>query len=255
MKHESPAQGRASADALNVERKSSEEDRHVAFTAKQRRRWSPLTVDGILARSPSTAQAHDLALAIGKVMRRDGTFLELRDDSDGICVEIRPSHRDKVTETLGISAWSWGEYVRQWTAAGLAHRCGDLKRGSVRLLLEPATVCPVPICGETLPEATGNRGSEQRSVLPTATENVLTAGDASGDEKGDVRSKRSTNGDEANALDRSPIQQPSEVAAHVALKRAGVEIGEPMSDEEIRALGYRRTSRGWVPIKGATDAA
>ena len=88
MKHESPAQGRASADALNVERKSSEEDRHVAFTAKQRRRWSPLTVDGILARSPSTAQAHDLALAIGKVMRRDGTFLESRDDSDGICVEI-----------------------------------------------------------------------------------------------------------------------------------------------------------------------
>ena len=92
-------------------------------------------------------------------------------------------------------------------------------------------------------------------MSPTATENVLTAGDASGDEKGDVRSKRSTNGDEANALDRSPIQQPSEVAAHVALKRAGVEIGEPMSDEEIRALGYRRTSRGWVPIKGATDAA
>lgn len=56
-------------------------------------------------------------------------------------------------------------------------------------------------------------------------------------------------------MDPKSLEDPSEVTANDALKRAGVEIGDPMSDEEIQALGYRRTSRGWVPIKGATDAA
>jgi len=266
VKRSDPARGRATADGLNVEDKSTETGGHddaAALTAKQRKRYSPLSVNGILARPASTAQAHDLAMALGKTMRRDGTFEELRHGDDMVCVEVRPSHRDKVLSLLGLSPWSWGEYVRRLEAAGMAHRCPDLKRGAVRLLLEPASICPVPMCGEVLPSATVERGSQQRSTLPTATENVLAAGDASRDEKGDVPSQRSTNGDEAQALEglhvtgepSSPVEQPSEVAAHDALKRAGVEIGEPMTDEEIRALGYRRTSRGWVPIKGVTDAA
>ena len=186
MKHEDPAQGRASADGLNVEDKSTEGGRHGAgsLTVKQRRRFPAVTVDGILARPPVTAQAHDLALSLGKVMRRDGTFELLRGPDDMLCVEIRPSHRDKVLELLGLSAWSWGEYVREWKVAGMAHGCSDLKRGAVRLFLEPMAVCPVPMCGGNVAHSNTERGSQQRSMLPTATETVLRAGDASGDKRG-----------------------------------------------------------------------
>ena len=252
MTHESPAPGRASADAQDVMSKRTAEERHGGeITAKQRRRWSPLTVNGILARPTSTAQAHDLAMALGKVMRRDGTFDDLRNDEDGICVEIRASHRDKVLRELELSSWSWEDYVRQWKAAGLAHRCSDLKRGCVRLLLQPADVCPIPSCGETLLGATVERGSQQRSTLPTATEIVLTAGDASGDEEGDVPSKHSTDGDGPGVVDSDSFEQHSEIAAFAALKRADVRIGDPMTDAGVRALGYRPTRRGWVPIEEA----
>jgi hypothetical protein len=252
MNNESPAQGRASADGLNVETKSTEGGGHGArsLTVKQRRRFPAVTVDGILARPPSTAQAHDLALSLGKVMRRDGTFESLRGPDDMLCVEIRPSHRDKVLELLGLSAWSWGEYVREWKAAGMAHGCSDLKRGAVRLFLEPLAVCPVPMCGGNVAHSNAERGSEQRSRLPTATETVLKAGDASGDEEG-VGLLTQVNESQGKLEDSSSQEGSSEIAAFSALKRADIEIGDPMSDEEIRALGYRRTSRGWVPIHAA----
>ena len=220
------------------------------LTVRQRARWSPLRVDGILARPPSTAQAHDLALALGKVMRRDRTFQGLRNDGDMLCVEIRPSHRDKVLGLLDLSAWSWGQYVRRWEAVGLAHRCEELDRGAVRLFPRPEDICPV--CGANVAGSNAERGSEQRSTLPSATETVLTAGDASGGEEGDVPSQRSTNDEETEAPDPNSTEQPSESAALAALKRAGITIGAPLSDEEVRALGYRPTSRGWVPIRGAS---
>ena len=135
-----------------------------ALTVKQRKRWSPLTVDGILARPANTAQAHDLAMSLGKVMRGDGTFEPLRHADDMLCVEVRPSHRDRVRRLLELSPWSWGEYVRRWEGAGLAHKCVGLGRGSVRLFLDPAAVCPVPKCGALL-GATVKRCSEQQSPV------------------------------------------------------------------------------------------
>ena len=255
MKSENAPGWGASADSRDeVETKSSATGGHDAgaLTAKQRKRYSPLSVSGILARPAITAQAHDLAMALGKTMRRDGTFQELRHGDDMVCVEVRPSHRDKVLSLLGLSSWSWGEYVRRLEAEGMAHKCLDLKRGAVRLLLEPASTCPVPSCGRTLPTATVERGSEQRSPLPTATENMLRAGDVSGDEEGDALALPSL---EEETEVRKPSQAfetaSAEIAAQAVLKRAGAEIGDPMSDEEIRALGYRRTSRGWVPIHAA----
>lgn len=262
MKHESPAPGRASADARDVEDKFTGTGGHDAevLTAKQRKRYSPLSVNGILARPAITAQAHDLAMALGKTMRRDGTFEELRHGDDMVCVEVRPSHRDKVIGLLSLSSWSWGEYVRRLEAVGMAHRCPDLKRGAVRLLLEPASICPVPMCGEALPSATVERGSAQRSTLPTATETVLEPGDASGDEEGDgpltkVNESQRKGSPETVAGD-SPQESISEVAAFAALKRADVRIGNPMTDAEVRALGYRPTRRGWVLIEeAAADAS
>lgn len=245
MTHESPAQGRASTDAQDVEEKRTATVGHGGtLTAKQRKRFPAGTVEAILARPPATAQAHDLALSLGKVMRRDGTFEPLRDSHDMLCAEVRPFQRDKVLVLLNLSAWSWGEYVRQWKAAGLAHACAGMKRGSIRLFLEPAAVCPVPSCGEGLPTATVKRGSQQRAPLPTTTETVLSPGDASRDEKGVVPV--------AEASTKEPHQgQGSEVAAFAALKRVGATIGEPLTDDEVLALGYRSTRRGWVPVDAA----
>lgn len=189
MNHESAARGGAPADlAQEVEDKSTEgrEQGARTLTVKQRGRWSPMTVEGILARDATTAQANDLAMALGKAMRKDGSFDSIHDGKDAaICVEVRPVHRDKVRRLLKLSEWSWGDYVRRWMEAGIAHRCPDLPRGSVRLLVEPASACPVPSCGEPLPTATVDRCSEQGSTLPTATESVLPAGAASRDAEGD----------------------------------------------------------------------
>lgn len=198
MNGEGPAQGRASTDARDVgDNDTPTEGQRGVLTVLQRRRWSPLTVDGILARPAATAQAHDLAMALGRVMRRDGTFLPLRGPDDSLCVEVNPVQRDRVLLLLELSPWSWDAYVRRWVAARLAHRCHDLGPGSIRLFLDPVDVCPVPSCGEPLPSATDEpepdiapsndeRGSEQRSMLRPATETVLIRGDASRDEEGDA---------------------------------------------------------------------
>jgi hypothetical protein len=258
---ESPAQGRASADARNVGSDSTARGGHggEVLTVKQRGRWSPLTVDGILARPSSTAQAHDLALALGKMMRRDRTFQELRHDGDMLCVEIRPSHRDKVLGLLNLSAWSWGEYVRRWEAVGLAHRCQELDRGAVRLFPRPEGICPV--CGANVAGSNAECGLEQRSPLPRATEIVLTAGDASGDERGDVPELESL---DVEVSETSSEVAPSEAEALTTLERVlGAtprcletdEIGEPLSNEEIRELGYIATPKGWVLRKAADHAA
>jgi hypothetical protein len=204
MNDEGPALGRASGDARDVEGNDTPREgrRGDVLTVLQRRRWSPLTVDGILVRPAVTAQAHDLAMAIGKVMRRDGTFRDLRGPDDGLCVEVGSSHRHKVLLLLELSPWSWRAYVRRWEAARIAHRCSDVGRGSVRLLMEPADVCPVPGCGKPLPTATDERdsdvapsnderGSEQQSVLLAPTGIVLIPGDASRDEEGDEGPRRS----------------------------------------------------------------
>jgi hypothetical protein len=225
---ESPAQGRASADGRYVEDKPTARGGHgEALTIKQRTRWSPLTVDGILVRPATTAQAHDLAMALGKVMRKDRTFEPLRNEDDLLCVEVRTFHRDRVRKLLGLSPWSWGEYVRQWEAVGLAHRCDELKRGAVRLFDQPEPTCPV--CGNVAGSNT-ERGSQQRSPLPGATETVLTAGDASSDAEGDGWEQLADVG--GSALGSSPAPTgSSETAPRILLERA---LG--LDDRSIAAL-------------------
>jgi hypothetical protein len=219
-----------------------------------------VTIDGILARPPSTAQAHDLGLAIGKVMRSDRTFEPLRNSDDMLCVEIRPTHRDKVLGLLGLSPWSWGEYVRRWEAVGLAHRCPELDRGAVRLFPRPEVVCP--ICGESLPTAMVERGSEQRSTLLRATENVLTSGDASRDEEGD-RFSASESLSQEGLSESAPTDEEALANLKRILKATPADsprlktdaIGEPLSDDEVRELGFEPTWKGWVPRKARSHAA
>ena len=151
-------------------------------------------------------------------------------------------HREKVRAALALSSWSWGDLVRKLEAANLAHRCADLKRGSVRFLLEPATVCPVPSCGQTLPRATVERGSEQRSTLPGATESVLRAGDAPRDAEGDATSWLLPSEEQGSAAE--PLQEGSSETA--ALIRRERELG--LADVDIASL-LNRSGR-IVPPEG-----
>jgi hypothetical protein len=200
-----------------------------------------LTVDGILARDAITAQVHDLALALGRAMRPDGTFETLRAHEVPLCVEVRPVHRDRVLALTGTSSWSWGDYRRGWIAAGLAHQCPDLPRGSVRLFLEQTAVCPVPWCRGALVPATVEGGRRQRSTWSRATESVPETGDASGDEEGDAWAAGAERSDE-EALD--------------SLRRilGASPLPEPISDDDVRALGFEPTDAGWRP-RDVTDVA
>ena len=222
-----PGEGRAEDVALEPSGRDRREA--ASLTAKQRRRFSSVTVEGILAIPQTTCQAFVLATATGKGMRHDGTFHELEPDKHSIAVEVGALHRDRVIAYLGFKRWTWDDYVRQWIAAGMAHRCTDLKRGRIRLLLQPATICPVPMCGEPLLTATDNRGSQQHEPLPQATESVLVSGDASRGAEGDAP---------LPAPKVEPLEAPStsqgaffEVAARIRRERA---LG--LSDRDIAAL-------------------
>jgi hypothetical protein len=108
------------------------------------------------------------------------------------------------------------------------------------------------VCRQAFTTRTPERSPHEREAFTTRTRIVLNSGDASGDEEGVGRDES----EEANRLSFSPSREGStEIAAFAALKRAGITIGSPLTDEEIKALGYRPTARGWVPIKGAIHAA
>jgi hypothetical protein len=258
----------APADSRSeVESQSSEEERQSAgvLTALQRSRYSSMTVDGILAVSEPTVKAFHLASSLGKGMRKDGTFAPLRDPDDLLAVAVWEIHRDRVIGLLGLSSQAWRRYVRQWETVGMAHRCRHLTRGRVFLFLSPETICPV--CGEAFTTRRVERSSDERSAFMARTQNVFRTGDASRDEEG-VSHQVGTivPGKEASETSQEGLSEsapPSNEEALASLKRVlGAtprletgEIGDPLTDDEIRELGYEPTRRGWVPRKAASDAA
>jgi hypothetical protein len=246
-----------------VEAESTGGGGHEQLTRKQRERWSPLTVEGILSRPPQTAQAHDLVMSLGKGMLQDGSFRTPRPDTPDrvILVEVRGVHRKKAQALLGISDWTWGKYRRGWEDARIAHRCADLKRGDVRLFLQPEDRCLAPRCRQTV-------APSNVEPLPTATVSVGQS-NGSGARSGGYL-QRDGKGD--GSLEPSEVEGSDVVAVAVPVPQGGssgrapsdeealanvkrwldvTEIGDPMTDEEIRTLGYRQTRRGWVPIEAA----
>jgi hypothetical protein len=237
----SPAQGRATADGLNVEVKSTETGGQDAgaLTPKQRTRYSSVNMEGKLAVRGPGYEAFDLATTIGKMMAPGGTFRTLLPGETGIAVVVRASHRDKVLEFTGITDRAWRSYVRKWEADRMAHRCAGSGRGVVTLLFQPQAVCPVPQCGAALPpERKEGSASErkQRSVEAEAAFRmngssvpriVLNTGDASRDEEGDAR----------------PLPLKVEVAAvqerSEALERGFSEIGTRIRRERELGLADR----------------
>jgi hypothetical protein len=228
MSGESPPKG-ASADARNVESDSTATGGQGAqLTAKQWGRFCRMTVAGILAAPAETSQAIALAMAIGKGMRADGTFTTPLPGEKPVCVELRASHRNKVIELLGLTSRTWRRYLALWEQSGMAHRCDDLKRGGVRLFLEPVSVCPAPTCKRTFVTAKADTGD--RISGHTWPRIVPDTGTARGLQKG------------LEALEVEEEVEEGSQERRVA----------KLNDDEVRALGYEPTRKGWVPI---TDEA
>jgi hypothetical protein len=266
--HESPAQGRASADARDVDDKSTETGGQGAdvLTAKQRTRISGVTIEGKLAVRGPGYEPFDFATTIGKGMAPGGTFRTLLPGEVAICVVVKPSHRDKVLELTGITARAWRSYVSKWQDDRMAHRCAELGRGAVSLFYHPHAVCPVPACREALPPERKQRTADAAAAFPISgssmPRNVLKTGDASRDEEGDARplslEVKAAVEERSEALERGF----SEIASRIGRER---DLG--LADRDIAALLNNRSIpppegfRGWTGhavrtvIEAVTDAA
>jgi hypothetical protein len=253
VKSESAPAWGASADSRSeVESKSSAEERHAG-------RFANVTLKGMKRLPPGSFRLFDIGFAVGRYFDENGQFKRLGRLPLGSVVD--PSRLPDVLEIAGVAEKTWENAVSSWVRLRMAHRC---RPRVVALFVEPRDGLSAAClrCGaalhrgdESLPapgnDSPGSREESSRlqgefeheSLVASKVERDVAAGTEP----------------VPRALESSvPVasqEGSSEVAAHVALKRAGVQIGEPMSDEEIRALGYQRTSRGWEPIKGASDAA
>ena len=199
---------------------------------------------------------------------------------------------DPQTETPPVSAKRWENAVTEWVQVRMAHRC---RRGVVILFVEPRDGLDARCvrCGESLrrgavlpsdgsaspavregsSRSTG--GIEHGSLVARRVEERV-GSEVPTEDVGEKQSPKGTiseiappSEDEAIAnaeriLGASPAD---DLATTVAKAQSAVEVvhhgdyleteevGTPISDNEVRALGFEPTSKGWIPIEGATDAA
>lgn len=212
-----------------------------ALTAKQRKRYSSVTMEGKLAVRGPGYEAFDLATTIGKMMAPGGTFRMLLPGEAAIGVVVRLSHRDRVLELAGITTRAWRSHVWKWEHVRMAHRCAGSGRGDVTLFFHPQMRCPVPDCVAALPPERKERSAserKQRSVQVEAAfriggssvpRDVLNTGESTRDEQGDA-SVRMQPLDVAS-VQRQPQESRSEVAARIRRER---DLG--LADRDIAAL-------------------
>jgi hypothetical protein len=212
----------------------ADESARDVLSASQRRRWPPVSVAGLLALPDAGARAFVLASALGKGGRngRADAFEPLSHGQPD-WVLVSPTHRDRVVELLEIrESSSWRKLVRAWESAGMAHRCADVRRGSVVLFLHPNEACARCEAVFSGPE---KRSSQDRRAVSTRPPIVPTSGDALRDEEGDAAS---------SVPEGSEAAVSTFGAARDSWQSKGVpteEIGDPMDDEEYAA--FRRTER------------
>jgi hypothetical protein len=233
--NESPQKGAPNDSGDEVEQDSTGGDGHsdAVLTAKQRTRYSSVTLEGKLAVRGPWYEAFDFATTVGKMMAPGGTFRTLLPSERGIAVVVRPSHRDRVLQLTGITARAWRSYRRKWEADRMAHRCAGFGPGGVTLFFDPQTTCPVPQCGATLPSERKERSAQAEAAFRTngssVPRNVLNAGDASRDEQGD-----------AQALEvKGSVQEPSRTLQE-GISESGARIRRErdlgLGDRDIAAL-------------------
>lgn len=191
-----------------------------SVTDKQWHRWSYVTLEGQLQLPPASLQLWEVAIRVGKIMRRDKSFDRIKSQEDVLCVEVRPQQRDLVLSLVDRQERWWRTCVTAWEAVRMAHRCPDAPRGAVRLFLAPEARCPV--CSEDLSAALGGpekRHPEDRIAAPTVPRSVPDPGMSSRSEKGSVSS-----GDVENSLVGSALEseEGSEKSRAIALIEEGL---------------------------------
>jgi hypothetical protein len=113
-------------------------------------RYSPVTVAALLHLPDANAKSFVVASALGRFIRRDGSYLAIRGGRDADAAAggsvIDRKHLKLILATLDIQPQQWQRYVRDWVARYLAHRCG---RNAVCLFVRPlekyCPACRAPI--------------------------------------------------------------------------------------------------------------
>ena len=251
MNHESRPNQAAIADSRSeVESKSTAQERHGG-------RFSNVTVQGMRRLPAGSFRLFAFGSAGGRYYDDLG-FKRVSGLPTGTVVDS--SRLPDVLELAGVSEKTWENNVSSWVRLRMAHRC---RPGSVALFAEPrdgaealCSRCQRPLDRAVSLPAPGNVSPvsrEESSRLPGESEHESLV--ASKAEKTVVGTAAVEAVESSKRLEDSSEEGSSEIAAFAALKRAGATIGEPLTDEQVRELGFEPTKHGWMPRKAASDAA
>jgi hypothetical protein len=156
MTHESPALGRASADAHDVAGNSTPVERHGG-------RFANVTVEGMRRLTVRRLRLFDMGFAAGRYFDAYGSFRRLNGLPVGSVVDS--ARLPDVLELAGVSEKTWENNVSSWVPLRMAHRC---KPRTVALFVSPLdgaeAICPR--CHRALERASSlpNRGSDSPAL-------------------------------------------------------------------------------------------
>jgi hypothetical protein len=121
MNGESPASGGASADAHDV---GSDSTATGGQGADKSKRFPPVSV-AVLQRLPgSSARSFAIGVAIGQWIDAEGNAPRMPANAARGSLIDRKRLPD-VLEAVGVTARTWREYVKEWEANYIAHKCGQ----------------------------------------------------------------------------------------------------------------------------------
>jgi hypothetical protein len=138
-------------------------------------RYSPTSVEVLLRLPESNARNFVVASALGRIMRKDGTWEPLRNGKDAAGSLITKRRRGIVLEALKISAVRWRHLCLDWERRYVAHRCAP----GVVFLFAHSLYDECPACRAELlvdhmpPSAHRDRGPGFESGRDATTEAVV----------------------------------------------------------------------------------
>jgi hypothetical protein len=140
-----PAHGRASPSATNVDNDSTRSEGRKRADVT---RYPPVTVAALQRLPGSSARSFAIGVALGQWIDAEGSSARLVGRAAAGSV-IKREKVPEVLEAIGITARTWREYVAEWERNYIAHRCG---RATVCLLTRPLQDrCPSKSCREWIP--------------------------------------------------------------------------------------------------------
>jgi hypothetical protein len=115
-------------------------------------RYSPVSVQVLLRLPESNCRAFVVASALGRFLRSDGSWEQLRSGKDAAGTLVTKRRRGVILAALGISAVRWRHLCLDWERRYVAHRCAP---GTVFLfthaLYEECPACHAEILADHVP--------------------------------------------------------------------------------------------------------